>query len=160
MRDIKSSKLLALHKAAVGQERTVLQEKLRIEKIVEERFLKLKNLEDKKESIELEVVELEKKEKLRALQKSDIEKVQTITAYVNRLQQELEELLESINHHSNDYESAKMRLEDYSEELRVAKVERKKIEKLIESHSNADLLKKEAFSEAQLEDRAGFKGKN
>ena len=126
------------------------RERLRIERVVDEREAMVSVLEEKKRSLEGKQDLLGQKIRAEALPAGDASSLRSLTSYQQRLRRELEALEEEIARKIKELERAREYDKRATTEEIEARVERKKIEKLIDAKEQ-----KKRISEVARDESAG-----
>lgn len=155
---VRETKLGALLRGREIDERSAIQHRNQVGAIVQERQEMLNALEIKRDAVLKRVSTLISKNRYSALQAGDISQVSSITRYSKRLEAELERLEKQIGERRRELGLAKEREGLAEEDVVAARIERKKIEKLLSNRENIELRKKVAREESRADEMATYRG--
>lgn len=135
-----SKQLLTLVKTWGIEEQKALQYKLGVEKITKERETVYLGVLKKKKEVEIKINDWGGKFKKQALQLGDGRILQSTLAYKEKLQKELKRLEKEENEKLKELNSAIERSKLAEKEWLAARMEKQKIEKLLEKKKSATLI--------------------
>ena len=142
------TQLLALLKTCEVEEQRALQRKREVEKVLAERQLVFDGLDAKREDLLLRIRELGGGQRVTALQGQDISQVHSITQYLERMRKAIPELEAQLDEQTRELQRASERDKLAEGEVIAARLEKKRIEKLIEGRFVDELVKGSAVEES------------
>jgi len=146
------TKLNVLLKSLEIAEKQVVQEKLRIEEIADSRVAVLSKLIEERNSIYARLEALSSGQKRNLVGGSQTSSPAQVQAFRKRLTKDLETLKPKIETADRQFKSARERLELAENELLEARIERKKVEKLLDSKIAREQVKHEMVEERIMEE--------
>lgn len=135
-----SKQLKTLLKTWEIEEQKVLQYKLSVEKITKDRERLYLEVLTKKKETKSRISDLGGKVKKQALQKGDKEVLQSALGYKGKLEKELKLLDKDVSERLKEFNQALERSNLAEKDWIAARIEKKKIEKLLEKKRTADLV--------------------
>ncbi len=154
-----NSKLNSILRSLKAEEVGVLKEKSRVEEIANTRKSTLDELEQAQGQLQSEIDQCLGKKKNSAVLSGDSQKVAGLNNYAIRLKEKFDEYTPKIKKASMDYEKALTRLQNYEKLLVEKRLEKKKIEKLMENQMSKDRIKREALVELDNDERSTYKNR-
>ncbi len=148
------SQLLALQKACEAKEQEVLSRKKEIQRVVEERSRLLDEVRVEWNSAQEKLQRLLGPDRLKAVKESDSFGLQAISEFSNRLRAQMKEHEKVIAEREKDLNMARERELLAEEELMGARLESRRVEKLLEERNFRALVRGTALEEAANDDLA------
>lgn len=144
----KDNKLQALRKAKEIEEQKALEEKQKVEIVVEERQKIVDSLQRKHDALCQKLERMRTTERGNALHVGDATQLGAIFSYEKRVNAELEELSCQLDARRKELKMALERGELADQDLLRARVERKKIEKFLDNRQLTERVVDAAIEEA------------
>lgn len=151
----KDVKLQALRKTYEIEEQRALEEKQRVENVVEERRQIVEDLHRKCDELDGTLKRLRTKERGLALSSGDTVQLSAISRYEKRVKSELDEISRLAALRKKEFEQALERLQIAEQDLIDARIEKKKIEKFMDNRQHSERVVDAAIEEA-LTDEMNF----
>jgi len=151
--DIESkNKLIALLRSYEVNEKNILSDHLKIEKVYNERKDLQDSLESKKNNFKEKLIELRSIKRADALMSGDMARMSLLVGKESKIQKEIEDLEAQLIESSSDLELAKQRVDDSHQELIEIRLEKKRLEKLLENRENFSRSVSDASKEILAEE--------
>ena len=155
----RGKKLGVLLRTYEAAEKTALQSRNEIEQVVDDRRQIVERLRLRRNTIAEKVKSLLGSERIDAVQSGNVSHIASLTSYTKRLQKELDALQLVVAEKEQALTRAVERAEMADEELTEARVERKKLEQLIQAQQKIATRKSIARSEADADELNIFRRK-
>jgi len=149
-----NNQLRALLKARELEEQRALQRRSEVEIVFSERAKDCSKLEREIEEVDSEVSKLDGVDRLRAAQEGDALKLQAVCSYRSRMSRKAKKLKTSLLEKNVDLERARERLAIADGELAAARVEVRRIERLLENRVQEELVRGSAAEESAMDELA------
>ena len=153
----RDAKLQALQRACEVEEQRALEEKMRVDSIVEARQSLVDQIGAEREELERTLEGLHTKRRDVALQNGDASQLASISRYRVRLTKELGEIEENFQARLKELDVALARAEIAEEELVAARVERKKVEKFLDSREQSARVVDAAIEESESDELSYYR---
>ena len=156
----KTGKFENLYRSLEIEEGGAIKERIRIEEIAAVRKNDLDKLVSNLELVKSEISNCQGNKRSKALAEGNSQKVAGLVQHTARLKNDCENLQKKVKKQSESFHKALERLKAAEEILLEKRVEKKKIEKLIETKNTERRIKKEALVEIDNEERSNFKNRS
>lgn len=150
-------RLAALIRASDAVEQEALQERKRIDLVLSQRQQAVDSLREEESRLQREIDELSANRGKHALLTGDARTLSVIKGYSRRLSKRVQELEGQLRTKEADLSLARQRLVLAEEELVNARVERKKLERLVSSQERKRLGRNVAEEELNVDEISGFR---
>jgi hypothetical protein len=153
------SKLLAILKSFEGAEHAALRERAKVLQVFEQREGALKRAQERQEKLRSRLLHLRGAGRFSALHAGELGSVRAGAAFGVRLEGELREVESEVHTLVEDVRRAQERVTAVDEEVIQARIDRKRIETLLENREQARRVVGVHVEEVQAEELQGFKRK-
>ncbi len=143
----KDSKLHAMRTACEVEEQAAIEAKNRVDAVVRERQDIVGMLLNQQRKLAEKLKNLTSEQRSKALLAGDALQLAAITQYAQKLKQDTDNLSAKLKERSQELETALVRARLADEELIKARVEKKKLDKLIENWQQSELRRSVALDE-------------
>ncbi len=140
-------KLNSLIKKFESQERELIKERDKIDKILSQRKRIFEATKKEYELLLGKIENIESNDRVRVLQEGEAIRLGILNSYVSLLKNKSVNLIKTFNRVKRDYDVAKSRFLFVDKELSNVRIEIKKIENLVSIHKRAKLVIDEAVEE-------------
>ena len=146
------TKFDALLKSREVNENEALQEELRVRSILDERRVVYDNFVSRKEGLVEQIAYLRSRARIDALRKGDVNGLSTVIHFLRALEKQLAELDKSVVKKKVELDVAKNRAMLAGNDVVLARIERKKVETLVEGRVQSQRVLEAARDEATVDD--------
>ena len=153
------AKIQALFRSLEVEEKQLLKERLPIDEIIEKRTKSLELLLEKKQGFIAKLEEGDRKLKAQSLRSGNIGALAEWERFAARLKKELARLEPDVKNAERELVSAKQRLAQVDEELIAVRLERKKIERVIENREERERIQSQALDEVSSDELSIYKNR-
>lgn len=151
--DVESrNKLTALFRSYEMNEKELLVEYSKIEKVYSQRKALYESLQASMKQFEMTLLEIRTSKRSSALMRGDVQKVSLLLEKEKELQQKLSEIEVEIEKAYSELNSADDRIKFSQGELMEVRLEKKRLEKLLENRDNFSRSISEASDEIRIEE--------
>lgn len=153
------AKIQALFRSLEVEEKQLLKERAPIDEIIEQRTEVLEGLLDKKRGFLDKLEQGDRKLKSQSLRSGNIGALAEWERFAARLKKELAILEPDVKNAEKELESARRRLAEVDEELIAVRLERKKIERVIENREEKERIQTQALDEVSSDELSIYKNR-
>lgn len=146
------SQLLALQKACEVQEQTALQRKREVDRVRAERQNVVDRLQERIDALKARLTELTGPNRRSAMCRSDVGELQSITEFVARKRRELASVQEELEERAKELQQAVERSQIAEREFASARLETRRVEKILEERNALALVRGSALEEIALDE--------
>ena len=151
------SKLRALQKKLGLQEEQLLLERNRIDEITKSRKAVADRLAEQVAALEAQLIDLRTKTRVQALHSGNGQQLAGISAFELRITQQLAGVTAKAAEANSDFAKAAERLEAAETDLLTIRVEKKRMEKLLDSRQLTERVKSDAREEALTDEMNSYR---
>lgn len=144
--------LLALHKACEVEEQKALQRKREVDRVRDERKKLFDVVAEKQEALRARIHGLLTTDRREAMCSRDVGRLQSISEYIERLRREIEALDPELSERRRELSQADERAALAEREFTAARLESRRLQKLIEERNLLALVQDRALEEADLDE--------
>ena len=155
----KDAKLLALRTTCEVEEQLAFEQKKKVDTVVEQRQQAVLVLSGSRDSLAEKLKRLVTLDRQTALHAGDALQLVAITQYEKRLKGEIEKLSRELQERTRELELALTRARIAEEDLRKARVEKRKIEKYLEDWQRSERIRHAAIEEVTTDEMNSYKNR-
>ena len=154
---MKHEKLSALLTSCEVEEQKALQEKRRIDDIVEQRRVRVEEVAARQSALEQRRLLLKEEQRLLALQAGDVGRLKAVLDFEKRLAKEAQDVTELLEKRQTELNRALERAAIAHEELIAARIEKKKVEKILSRRTDEEQAVGAAVEQALQDELSSYR---
>lgn len=152
----KGEKLAVLQQTYELEERKAIEEKRKIDLVVEEREAIVAVVEAQLDELQSKLRQMQQNEKRRAVTSGDGGLLASVERYRRRVQDDVHRLGLELQERQSELSRARERLQIAEQDLVAARLEKKKVERLLERRELSARINAEAVEEAETDEMSFF----